>query len=140
MHKRKNRTNFITLTIGDKENIQHMLNLMKIAASSNSFNEVKEKIKEYVFESFPKDRIEKINTFHKKRMKMRNDSLYVSYNDKKLFQLKLIQKEQVLEIEQETNYLLGNLKEGIGLAKDKTWQTRGKKIGEFISNYWNIKL
>lgn len=140
IHKRKNQTNFITLMIDKKENIQKMEELIKLVASSNSFNEAKGKIKEYVLKSFSKDGVEKINTFHKKRMKKRNDSLYISYDDKNLFQLKSMQKEQVLEIEQETKYLLDILIEGIRLAEDKRWQKRGKEIGEFIKNYWNIKL
>jgi len=139
-HKRKNRTNFITLKLYEKETIQQMENLIKIVAKSNSLKEATEKIKEYVINSFPEDEIDRIDTFHKKRMKTRNDSLYVNYDDKNLFYLKSIKKKQVVDIKRETKYLLDNLIEGINMVEDKEWQKKGKELGEFIKNYWDGEI
>lgn len=112
-HKRKNWTNFVTLTMYDKESIQRMRKFLEIVAKCDSFKELKEKMKEYLTKSSPNVKINQGNVFHKRRMKARNDSLYVNYDDKNLFSLKSIKKEQVLVIKQETSYIFDSLKDSI---------------------------
>jgi len=136
-HKRKNWTNFVTLTMYDKESIQRMRKLFEITAKCDSFKEVKEKVEEHLIKSSPNVKINQGNVYHKRRMKARNDSLYVNYDDEKLFSLKSIKKEQVLVIKKETSYLLDNLKDSIKVAQDKKWRIRGKEIAKLVKNYWD---
>lgn len=136
-HKRKNWTNFVTLKMYDKESIQRMKKFLEIIAKCNSFKEAKEKMEEHLRKSSPPVKIKQGNVFHKRRMEARNDSLYVNYDDKKLFSLKYIKKEQVLVIKQETSYLLDSLKDSIKVAKDKKWRKKGKEIEKWVKNYWD---
>ena len=136
-HKRKNWTNFVTLSMNNKEIIQRMREFLEITARCNSFKEAKEKMEEYLRKSSPPVKIKQGNVFHKRRMEARNDSLYVNYDEKKLFSLKSIKREQVLVIKKEAGYLLDNLKDSIKVAQDKKWLKRGKEIEKLVKNYWD---
>jgi len=131
-HIRKSKTNFVTLTMFNTKNIQRMKKMSEILVKVNSLKEAKIEIEKYL-SKFKNNNLEnRIDKFYNKRMKMRNDCLYVNYKDKSSFFLKSIKKKQVLAMKKEVSYLLDTLKNSILVAKDKKWRKKGKEVQAFI--------